>query len=192
MRGNRPHPPTGGFPALPETMLYFAYGSNLHHKSVAEWCRHYGHRTPNLRGGRPMILENYRLAFPVFSEYWGGGTADVVYDPGKSVAGAAFELTEAEVAVLDQKVRRRLDTAGREIGVYKRIDVRIRPMGKGRAIDAFTYQGVEQEAYHIPPTQTYLDLLVTGAFEHGLSMMWVSYLESFSTQGPRDPKPPAP
>ena len=170
--------------------LYFAYGSNLHAAGVAEWCRHYGQRPPNLRDGRPTILDNYRLAFPVFSEYWGGGTADVVYDPGKSVAGATFELTDAEAAVLDQKVRRSVDDAGREVGVYKRIDVTVRAMGKGPTVQAYTYQGVEQEAYHIPPTQTYVDLIVQGAYEHGLSVMWISYLRSFSAQAARKPGPP--
>ena len=171
-------------------MLYFAYGSNLHHASLGEWCRHYGHKCPTLRGGRPAILDNYRLAFPVFSEYWGGGTADVVYDPGKHVAGAVFELTDAEAETIDAKVRRRVEPGGRETGVYKRIDVTVRPPGKGRPMPAFTYQGVEQEAYHIPPTQNYLDLLIEGAVEHGLSVMWVSYLKSFPVQGARPPKPP--
>ena len=171
-------------------MLYFAYGSNLHAASVAEWCRHYGEKCPNLRGGRPTVLDNYRLAFPVFSEYWGGGTADILYDPGKYVAGAAFELTEGELRVIDAKVRRRVDDAGRETGVYKRIEVSIRPLGKGKPMLAVTYQGVEQEAVHIPPTQNYLDLLVEGAFQHGLSQMWVSYLQSFGTQGARKPRPP--
>lgn len=171
-------------------MLYFAYGSNLNHRSVADWARHYGHKPPALRGGKPAILDNYRLAFPVFSEYWGGGTADVVRDPGKSVSGAVFELSDADCETLDQKVRRRLDGGGNEIGVYKRILIDVRPLGRGPTSKAFTYQGVQQEAFHIPPTENYLDLLVVGAFEHGLSTMWVSYLKSFSTQGARDPRPP--
>ena len=49
-------------------MLYFAYGSNLDQKSVAAWAKHFGHKTPSLRGEKPAILDNYRLAFPVFSE----------------------------------------------------------------------------------------------------------------------------
>ena len=171
-------------------MLYFAYGSNLNAGSLAEWCRHYGRRAPNLRNGRPAILDNHRLAFPVFSEYWGGGTADVVYDPGKYVSGAVFEVGEADMETIDQKVRRRVEPDGRETGVYKRVAVVVRPRGKGRAMEAVTYQGVEQEALHIPPTQNYLDLLVAGAFEHGLSQMWVSYLQSFSTQQARPPRPP--
>ncbi len=173
-------------------MLYFAYGSNLNVASVADWCRHYGLRAPNIKNGRPAILDNYRLAFPIFSEYWGGGTADIAYDPGKHVAGVVFDLTEAEMGVLDQKVRRKLDSSAKELGIYKRITIEVRPMGKGPTMPAVTYQGVEPEGFHIPPTQTYMDLLIQGAYEHGLSMMWVAYLNSFSTQAARPPKPPAP
>ena len=175
-------------------MLYFAYGSNLNYRSVADWARHYGHKPPNLRGGKPAILDNYRLAFPVFSEYWGGGTADVVRDPGKSVSGAVFDLSDADCETLDQKVRRKhagpANSEGLETGVYKRINIDVRPLGRGPVMKAYTYQGVQQEAFHIPPTENYLDLLVVGAFEHGLSTMWVSYLKSFSTQSARDPRPP--
>ena len=41
-----------------------------------------------LKPGKPAVLDNYRLCFPIFSEYFGGGIADIVYDPGKYVAGA--------------------------------------------------------------------------------------------------------
>ena len=34
-------------------MWYFAYGSNLNQRAVTEWCRHYAHRSPNLKGGKP-------------------------------------------------------------------------------------------------------------------------------------------
>jgi hypothetical protein len=171
-------------------MWYFAYGSNLNARAVAEWCKHYALRCPNMRGGKPGILDNYRLCFPIFSEYWQGGTGDIVYDPGKYVAGALFDLTEAELKTLDAKVDRRLEN-DKEIGIYKRIDVTVTPMGKGEPpVRAVTYQGVNIEKYHIPPTQFYMDLVIQGAYEHGLSMMWISYLQSFSTQAAKKPKPP--
>ena len=173
-------------------MWYFAYGSNLNSRAVAEWCRHFGHKPPNLKPGRPAVLDNYRLSFPIFSEYWGGGIADIVYDPGKYVQGALFELQESDLAVLDQKVVRKLDPAGKEIGAYKRIDVKVSPLGKGDAVRAITYQGTNVERYHIPPTQHYMDLVVQGAYSYGLSMMWISYLQSFSTQVGRKPRPPGP
>ena len=34
-------------------MWYFAYGSNLNARAVGEWCKHYGLRCPNMRGGKP-------------------------------------------------------------------------------------------------------------------------------------------
>jgi hypothetical protein len=170
-------------------MWYFAYGSNLNARAVSDWCRHFGHRAPNLKSGRPAILDNYRLGFSIYSEYWGGGIADIVYDPGKYVSGVLFDLGEPDLAVLDLKVQRKLE-AGKEVGVYRRIDARVAPLGKGEPVQAVTYQGTSAERYHIPPTQHYMDLLIQGAFTFGLSMMWISYLQSFSTQTGRKPRPP--
>ena len=171
-------------------MWYFAYGSNLNSRAVTEWCRHYGHKPPALKPGKPGVLDNYRLSFPIFSEYWGGGIADIVYDPGKYVAGVLFDLTEAEMDVLDAKVVRKLDAGGKEVGVYKRLGVKVAPLGKGDAVEAVTYQGLSAERYHIPPTKHYMDLVVQGAYSFGLSMMWISYLQSFSIQAGRKPRPP--
>ncbi len=172
-------------------MWYFAYGSNLNQRAVTEWCRHYGHKSPNLKGGRSAVLDNYRLCFPIFSEYWGGGIADIVYDPGKYVQGAIFQLTEPEMVTLDAKVGRKLDAAGKEIGVYKRLDVKVAPLGRGEPVQAVTYQGVSVDRVHIPPTQHYMDTVIQGAYGFGLSMMWVAYLQSFSTQQGRKPRPPS-
>jgi hypothetical protein len=169
---------------------YFAYGSNLNAGAVTEWCRHYGHRTPSLKKGRAAVLDNYRLCFPLFSEYWGGGIADIVYDPGKYVAGALFDLTPAEMAVLDEKVGRKLDSAGREVGLYKQIQVTVAPLGRAEPVKAITYTGVAVEKYHIPPTRHYMDLVIQGAYSFGLSMMWMAYLQSFSIQQGRKPRPP--
>ena len=171
-------------------MLYFAYGSNLNAKAVAEWCRHYGHRPPAFKNAEPAVLDNYRVCFPIFSEYWSGGIGDIEYDAGKYVMGVLYETTELEMSTLDAKVGRKVDANGKEIGVYKRIEVRVTPMAKNAPVQALTYQGVNVEKYHIPPTQYYMDLLTQGAFESGLSMMWISYLKSFSTQPGKKPKPP--
>jgi hypothetical protein len=171
-------------------MWYFAYGSNLNAKAVAEWTRHHGLRAPALKTGKPGVLDNYRLCFPLYSDFWGGGIADIVYDPGKYVAGALYDLNDAELKVLDTKVGRKLDAGGKEIGIYKRIEVKIAPLGKGEPVKAMTYQGVSVEKYHIPPTKHYMDLLIAGAYMHGLSMMWISYLQSFSIQTGRKPRGP--
>jgi len=172
-------------------MWYFAYGSNLNSRAVTEWARHYGFRPPPMKPGKPAVLDNFRLCFPIFSEYFGGGIADIVYDPGKYVSGALFEVSEAEQKVLDAKVGRKVDpSTGKEIGVYQRVEAKVSPLGKGDPVTAITYQGVSVEKYHIPPTQHYMDLVIQGAYSFGLSMMWISYLQSFSTQVGRKPRPP--
>lgn len=171
-------------------MWYFAYGSNLNSQAVTEWCRHFGHRPPGMKLGKAAVLDNYRLCFPIFSEYWSGGIADIVYDPGKYVAGAVFEVTEAELAVLDMKVQRKTDSSGKELGVYRRIEVKVAPLGRGEAVTAVTYQGLNTDRYSIPPTQHYMDSVIQGAYGYGLSMMWIAYLQSFSTQVGRKPRPP--
>lgn len=171
-------------------MHYFAYGSNLNAKAVADWCRAYGLKPPSQRSFKPAVLDNYRLCFPIFSEYWGGGIGDIEYDPGKYVMGALYDLSEAEMALLDEKVGRKLDAQGKEVGVYKRIEVQIAPLSNDPAVRAVTYQGVNVEKYHIPPTRYYMDLVIQGAYETGLSMMWISYLQSFSTQTGRKPRKP--
>ena len=170
-------------------MWYFAYGSNLNARAVADWCRTGKQRSIVMRNGRPAVLDNYRLCFPIFSEYWQGGTADIVYDPGKSVAGAVFELSEADMKLIDAKIDRRLDANGKEVGIYQRVDVKVSPLAKGSKINAVTYQGTRVDKDHVPPTQLYMDLLIQGAYSHGLSMMWIAYLQSFTTQAARTPKP---
>ena len=171
-------------------MWYFAYGSNLNTRAVAGWCRHHGHRPPALNAAGPAVLDNYRLCFPIYSEYWGGGTADIVYDPGKYVMGVLFDLSEADLELLDRKVERAVAPDGRETGLYRRIEVKVAPLGKGSPVLAVTYQGVNADRNHVPPTRHYMDLLFQGACAQGLSMMWVSYLQSFGTQPPgRRPRP---
>ena len=71
-----------------------------------------------------------------------------------------------------------------------RFEVRVAPLTSNHPVQAITYQGVNVEKYHIPPTQYYMDLVIQGAFEVGLSMMWISYLQSFSTQAGRKPRKP--
>jgi hypothetical protein len=104
--------------------------------------------------------------------------------------GALFDLTESELQVLDAKVNRKLDIGRKEIGTYKRIDVKVAPLGKGEPTVATTYQGISVERYHIPPTQHYMDLVIQGAYSFGLSMMWIAYLQSFPLQQGKKPRPP--
>ena len=60
-------------------MHYFAYGSNLNARAVADWAKHMGLRPPPMKHGKSAVVDNYRLCFPIYSEYWGGGIADIEF-----------------------------------------------------------------------------------------------------------------
>src|SRR3712207_6974463 len=130
-------------------MWYSAYGSTLTSRAVAGGAPPPVPRPPAMKPGRPAVLDNYRMGFSIFSEYWGGGIADIVYDPGKYVAGALFDLGEAELGILDQKVVRKVDGSGKDVGVYRRIQVWVAPLGKGQPGRAVSYQGGNVERDHI-------------------------------------------
>jgi hypothetical protein len=45
-------------------MWYFAYGSNLNSKAGSRGgAATSGHKPPNLKPGKPAVLDNYRLSF---------------------------------------------------------------------------------------------------------------------------------
>ncbi|NIP74067.1 MAG: gamma-glutamylcyclotransferase, partial [Gammaproteobacteria bacterium] len=65
---------------MTDTILYFAYGSNLHPPQMHERC-------PTCTVLQPATLADYRLVFCGHSEHWGGGVASVVTAPGARVEG---------------------------------------------------------------------------------------------------------
>ena len=68
-------------------MLYFAYGSNLHHEQMKKRCS-------GCKYLKKYILQDYRLTFR--SELC---VADIEYKKGSSVQGALFEITEKDELV---------------------------------------------------------------------------------------------
>jgi gamma-glutamylcyclotransferase len=76
-------------------MYYFAYGSNLSKKQMAERCP----------GGKPKfsaVLPNYKLIFAGWSRHWKGGTASIKPFRGEKVKGACYELSESDFKKLDK------------------------------------------------------------------------------------------
>jgi hypothetical protein len=158
---------------------YFAYGSDLHRDSIADWCRHADRPLPRRDDVRPAVLTHHRICFPVHEAFWGGGIADVVPEPGKSVSGALMELSSHG-----------LDTLERMAGRCRaqRAIVRVTPYAGGPPVEAITFRIGLPDVRHAPPSALYLKRFTEAAAEVGLSMMWVMHLRSFwSIPGsPRD------
>ena len=76
-------------------MYYFAYGSNLSRKQMAE-------RVPCAKPKFAAILPNYTVVFTGYSRQWRGGTATLRYTQGAKAKGAVYEITPKELAALDK------------------------------------------------------------------------------------------
>jgi gamma-glutamylcyclotransferase (GGCT)/AIG2-like uncharacterized protein YtfP len=123
-------------------MFYFAYGSNLNKKQMAERC-------PDSKPKVTVVLPNYKLAFVGWSRNWHGSVASIKPLRGEKVRGAIYEVTEACL--------RRLDKF--ETG-YSRVNVIVFNQDD-EAIPAVTYikTGQLEES---APSQEYLTVIQQG------------------------------
>ena len=73
-------------------MLYFAFGSNLHHKQMKRRCK-------DSKYIGCYTLKGYKLAFRNF--YFGGGVADIQKKRDSSVLGAIYRISKKDEKKLD-------------------------------------------------------------------------------------------
>jgi hypothetical protein len=148
-----------------DAFWYFAYGSNL--------CRQtfLGRRRMEPLETRVGRLDGYRLCFDLPVGPGERGVANLIAEPGAHVWGALYRLTPAACEHLDR-------TEGVPAGVYGRLAVTVVDSG-GIACVAFTYESrLRQEGRK--PSPRYMNLLLTGAREHGLPADYVHYLRGIA------------
>lgn len=143
-------------------MKYFAYGSNLHKGDLVKWCNNNGQKIPNMLNPQVVRLENYTIGFTRKSISRGGGVADIIRSPGDFCYGVVFDVTEADLKILDIK-------EGVESGDYKRLEV---------SEGLVTYE-VAKKTNFVKPSTEYMDLIIQGAKYYGLPQIWIDRLESF-------------
>ncbi len=76
-------------------MYYFAYGTNVNKKQIAERC-------PGNKPKFTAVLPNYKLIFTGWSRQWKGGTASIKPFRGEKVKGAVYEISESDLKKLDK------------------------------------------------------------------------------------------
>lgn len=159
-------------------MLYFSYGHDLNYRSVVEWCDLNGVRAPLPKAMTPGVASNHRLAFPVYDDYWLGGVAALIPEPGKRVSGGLLEVSDDVIELLG-----RLNASDRRAS--RLVPVPVTPYKGGKPVRAFTFVPTRPEEGHVPPTRLYVDRLVEAALELDLSAMWVMHLRSI-VAGPEE------
>jgi len=143
-----------------ENIHYFAFGANMNKLALKN------------RGVFPInskaaVLRGYRLEFRE-------GTGNVVPDPEASTHGVFHILTIKDMEILDV-------VEGNGI-FYKRTALSVELYEKNEngtvnTLDAFVYVGEGSRGTIKKPSERYVNLLITGAEEHGLEKSYIDSLK---------------
>jgi len=147
---------------------YFAYGSNLDPEQMARRC-------PSARVLGCATLADHRLVFPRPDDFWDdAGVAGIEPAAGERVEGVAYELSEQDLAVLDEY-------EGIDGGDYRRQRVHVTLAPLGEHIELWTYYANPGQNGPLRPSRRYLDAILRGARHHGLPQYYVRMLEQTPT-----------
>ncbi len=151
-------------------MKYFAYGIDLDMRTLVEWTKEHGTPVPDRSLIGPASLANHRLCFPIYSDAWQGGVADVAPAPGKQTAGVLFDVSERSLKLLDRFFGESFVRTKVHVNLYR----------SPAPVEAITYQSTVHDTRQFPPSDVYLDRLTSGAYAFGLSTLWIMQLQSFA------------
>jgi len=166
-------------------MLYFAYGSNLDPELMRTRC-------PSVKTVGLAALREHRLAFPVFSQEWGGGVAGIQLAHGDTLWGVLYEIDEAGLAALDEAQGFR--GPGNQHNIYDRdtASVELTRADDGsfpRRVRAAIY--LARPSNPSPPSRRYLDTIVRGAVHHRLPDEYLARLRTIPVGAEPEPEPEA-
>lgn len=131
--------------------------------------------------GRPLParrarLRGFRLEFTANSREWRGGVADIVRDEEGEVEGVLFELWPSDALRIGVK-------EGFSEGLRRRRRVKVEAED-GEEVEALTLE-VERKRVRVAPSPEYIDAMVEGASERGLTEQYVTYLLTlYPDEGP--------
>jgi cation transport regulator ChaC len=153
---------------------YFAYGSALSKRHIAEWAGEHGVDARIFDAGAPAVLRGYRLVFDVESRFWGGRVANLAEDERGVVHGVLFELPESAQEAISRK-------EGVPTGLSEEIDVTVEACGDALHAKAFVARQEKRTSEGIPSPRL-LGYLIEGAQERGLPDEWVEKLRKCGVQ----------
>ena len=143
---------------------YFGYGSNLHVENTL---------TDLLPNGRFLMrayLPNYQVQFRWWSNNLRGGISNIMEVPGEMVEAALYECPQSDLDTLDY----RLDYY---VPDYKREVFRVQGED-GEWYQASLYRLWEPKG-PFPPARGYMEGMLEGARQLGLSQPYIERLEGF-------------
>jgi gamma-glutamylcyclotransferase len=149
--------------------VWFIYGSSLDRDAFAAWAGEHGYRLPDFSRAQPARLDGFRLAFDVQSRFWGGAVASLREERGEWVEGLALPMPGDARGLVDHK-------EGAISGLYEPFAVEVTPLDGGAPIAAVAYRAARTLDRETEPARAFLETLVKGARDSGLSPGWVARL----------------
>jgi hypothetical protein len=140
--------------------LYAAYGSNCDPAQMLERCPH----SPSAGTG---WLRGWRLTFGGEDIGWEGALATIVQAPGEDVFVALYDVTDQDAKALDA-------WEGADIGVYRKLKVRVHTLEQDHLVWVYVLDGYEGGL----PSARYLGLLADAAEAAGAPDDYVAELRS--------------
>lgn len=147
------------------TLWYFAYGSNmtsgtLRGRREVSYRRALAARVPGWR----LVLDKPPL-IPVQCSF-----ANIIADPAAEVLGVLYEVSLDDFEHIEL-------TEGVRIGNYERVEVNAWPLANPDEgpLSAFSLSSSNRDE-SLRPSRTYMDLLISGALEHGLPESYIEFL----------------
>ncbi|XP_023316744.1 gamma-glutamylcyclotransferase-like isoform X2 [Trichogramma pretiosum] len=164
-------------PSMPNTFLYFAYGSNMLTKRIHI-------NNPTAVQKYIGVLKDHRLDFIYHSKRWRGCASTIVPSPGSEVWGIVWEIDVSNLPALDRQ-------ESVQDNVYFRKNVTIKT-DAGENVDCYVYQQCVLPKEYVEPSSLpedrqpsliYLNTMINGAKEFNIPNEYIEFLKSFKNNG---------
>jgi gamma-glutamylcyclotransferase (GGCT)/AIG2-like uncharacterized protein YtfP len=143
-------------------MYHFGYGSNLN----IDFLHNY---LPSAKRVMKAYLPNYEVQFRFWSKKRQGGISTIIEKPGGLVHGIIYECNEDELINLDI-----IESVPQ--GLYKRETFRV--LGEDGEWHLADLYRVANPKGPFTSARSYVELMLSGAHEHGLDPEYVKVIEA--------------
>jgi gamma-glutamylcyclotransferase len=154
------------------TVWYFAYGSNMQSATLR------GRRGIEFRRAVPGRAAGWRLVFdkpPIVPI--GEAFANIVPDATAHVLGVAYEVSEEDLQRIEL-------TEGVLVGNYDRVAIQVEALPQPTlSLTAFSLTSDHRDP-SLQPSTRYMELVITGATEHGLPAEYIDSLRAVPANPP--------
>lgn len=155
---------------MAKTKYYFAYGSNMNMKYLKTWLVQHGARPDGIGSARKATLKGYKLVTNQFSQMWKCGNVNLVEDKKGQVEGVLMEIDNAIENLLIKKES--------TFNGYERLYVTVKDEDakEFEKVLLFYSPKAPKDQIH-PASKQYLQTVVDGATEFGLSPTYLEMLK---------------